>query len=276
MTKKLLFLVLAGYGVHAGTPQPDAVQIVQRSLAAVEASWAQAPNYSFKERDVESKHALTPTIKSYEVLMIEGSPYNRLVAFNDQPLAPELNAVEDQKLRTEIDKRQRESKRERAHRIAKYEKQRSQDHAMMIAMADAFDFQLAGEETVDGHACWVLDATPKRGYQPKIRETKVLTGMRGRLWIDKAQYQWVRVTAQVFKGVGFLGFMAKVAPGTAFALDQEPVADNLWLPKHFSMQVKASALGFINEDATSDETYGDYRLSTAAVATARTIARPQD
>jgi hypothetical protein len=269
--KNLLFLVLAGYGVRAGTPQPDVVQIVQRSVASVEANWNQAPNYSFKERDVESKHSSAPTIKSYEVSMIEGSPCNRLVAFNDQPLAPELQAAEEQKLRAEIDKRQRESHRERAKRIAKYEKERHQDHAMMIAMADAFDFQLVGEETINGHACWVLDATPKHGYQPKIRETKVLTGMRGRLWIDKAQYQWVRVRAQVFKGVGFFGFVAKVAPGTAFALDQEPVADNLWLPKHFRMQVKASALGFINEDSTADETYGDYRLSAATMAT---IARP--
>jgi hypothetical protein len=31
-----------------------------------------------------------------------------------------------------------------------------------------FEFHLAGEAQVDGHACWVLDAEPKPGYEPTI------------------------------------------------------------------------------------------------------------
>jgi hypothetical protein len=54
-------------------------------------------------------------------------------------------------------------------------------------------------------------------------------------------------------------FLARVGPGTRFLLEQEPVAGDLWLPKHFSMHVNASALGFINEDSVDDETYRDYR-----------------
>src|SRR5689334_13533929 len=123
-------------------------------------------------------------------------------------------------------------------------------------MEDALDFQLAGEETVHGYDCCVLDATPKRGYQSNDRETKVLTGMRGRLWVDKNQYQWVKVKAEVIKPVSLFGFFAKVGPGTRFQLEQAPVTNNLWLPSHFSMRVNASAFGFINENSSDDETYG--------------------
>jgi len=130
---------------------------------------------------------------------------------------------------------------------------------MLKEMVDAFDFRLAGEAHVEGHDCWVLDAEPKPGYQPKSRETKVLTGMKGRLWVDKSQYQWVRVEAEVMRPVNMYGFFAKVGPGTHFALEQAPVAGNLWLPTHFSVKVKASALGFINENSTDDETYRDYK-----------------
>ena len=69
----------------------------------------------------------------------------------------------------------------------------------------------------------------------------------------------MRVKAEVFKPVSFLGFIAKVGPGTAILLEQEPVADNLWLPKRFSMHVKASALGFFDESSTDDETYREYK-----------------
>jgi hypothetical protein len=64
-------------------------------------------------------------------------------------------------------------------------KERRRDHAMLMEMVDAFEFQLVGAEIVNGHECWVLDARPKRGYEPKDRETKVLAGMRGELWVDQ-------------------------------------------------------------------------------------------
>lgn len=255
----LLWLAVAASSISACSQSPDPKDIVQWSVQAIKADWNLAPDYSFEERDVESKHNAPPTVRTYHVLMIGGSPYNRLIAMDDRLLAAGDQAEQEQKLRAEIRKRRRESGRDRAKRIAKYDKERRQDQAMLMDMVDAFDFQLAGQETVNGHDCWVLDAHPKRGYLPKNRETKVLAGMRGRLWIDKSQNQWVRVRAEVFKPVSFFGFVAKVGPGTRILLEQEPVADNLWLPKHFSMQVKAAAFGFLDESSTDDETYRNYK-----------------
>ena len=253
------FLLLAiAVACTADTPPPAADEIVQRSLEAMAADWKQAPNYSFSERDIESKHKSAPTVKTYEVLMIDGSPYHELIAVDDKPLSPGERAEEKQKLHQEIERRQHESERERARRVSKYEKEREHDHALMLDMANAFIFQLAGSELVDGHDCWVLDATPKPGYHPPDHNAKVLSGMQGRLWIDKSQYQWARVKAQVVRPVSMYGF-AKVSPGTRFLLEQGPVAGGLWLPTRFSVQVKATALGFFDEDSTDDETYSAYK-----------------
>ena len=137
---------------------------------------------------------------------------------------------------------------------------------MLMNMVDAFEFHPAGEANIDGHDCWVLDAQPKPGYQPKDRETKVLAGMRGRLWIDKSRQQWVRVHAEVFKPVSFYGFIAKVGPGTRIDLEQQPVADHLWLPKSFSLRVNATAFGFFDESSTDNETYREYKPMPQAMA----------
>jgi len=272
-TGSLLFVTFAACGsaiAAQSSSAPDVQELILRSVASIESDWKQAPNFTFIERDVESKKDGTPTVKTYQVFMIEGSSYNRLIAVNDRPLTQTQQAVEQQKLETETIKREHESVRERDKRTAKYVKERTQNSAMIRAMADAFDFKLTGEEVVNGHDCWVLSATAKPGYQPTSRETKVLTGMQGQLWIDKAQHQWVKVRGEVVKPVSFFGVFAKVGQGTNFELEQEPIGNKIWLPKKFRMRVKASAFGVINENSTADETYADYRPiikgSTAAVS----------
>jgi hypothetical protein len=256
-----LLAVLAGAG-FAATPSVE--EIVSRSVDATKSDWAEAPKYSFLERDVESKHE--NIAKTFRVLMIDGSPYNLVTAIGDVPLSPEEKAAEQRKLAREIEKRHNESDRERRRRIAKYDKESEHDHAMLQDMVNAFHFQLTGDAQVDGHDCWVLDAQPKPGYEPVNREGHVLRGMRGRLWIDKATYQWVKVHAEVVKPVSFYGFLAKVAPGTEFDLEQEPVTSGIWMPKAFHMKVRASALGFFSEDSNENDTYRDYQPMPQALA----------
>ena len=185
--------LFAGISGISWAATPNVQQIVERSEQAITADWSRAPEYSYIERDVESKHDSRPTVKTYQVLMIDGSPYNRLVAVDDKPLASAEQAEEVRKLQFEIQKRQQESERARQKRVEKYLKERHQDNALLKGMLKAFDFQLVSEESVDGHRCWVLDANPKPGFEPVSRETKVLKGMRGRLWIDEASGQWVKV-----------------------------------------------------------------------------------
>jgi hypothetical protein len=257
---RLLFLVLAaaGCGGTAVVTEPDPIGIVRKSLEVMAVDWERAPDYSYVEREVQSKREAAPTIKSYQVLVIEGSPYHRLIGVDDKPLSPGEQAEEDRKMQIEADKRRKETEKEQKKRMAKYLRERNRENDMMREMADAFQFRLAGEESVNGHECWVLDTSPNPNYEPKDREGRVLTGMTGRLWIDKNSNQWVKARAEVVKPVSFFGFLAKVGPGTRFVLEQEPISNNVWLPKHFNMQVNASALGFLNEDSREDDSYRDY------------------
>ena len=136
----------------------------------------------------------------------------------------------------------------------------------MNEMVKAFDFKIAGRERVNGRDCWVLDATPRSGYRPVSHETRVLTGMRGRMWIDSQQYQWVKVHAEVFRPVAFGLFIAHVQPGTEFTLEETPIGPDLWMPSRLITKVHATALIFWSENSVDDETYSDYRLKTATSA----------
>jgi len=265
-TIRLGTLLVCAAAVSGGQSSGVNVEdIIRKSVAATEADWKEAPQYAFNERDVVSRKNRSNGTKTYQALMIEGSPYNKLIAVNDRPLPREEQEAEEQKLRAEVVNRQNEGPRERKRRIAKYEKERAQDHALMREMMEAFNFELARETKLDGRDVYEFEATPKPGYVPKTRETKVLTGMKGTLWVDKETNQWVKVEAEVTRPVSFYGFLAKVGPGTRFELEQDPVGDHLWLPKHFAVSVNAYALGFINENSSDDETYTDYRPMSQAL-----------
>jgi|SRR5581483_4500793 len=260
----LFFIGLAAVsGVVPAAPNPK--EIVDKSVAATKTDWAEAGKYSFLEHDVEEKRQERHA-KTYRVLMIDGSPFNVVTAIDGHPLSGAEKAAEQRKLQREIAKRQSESERERDRRIAKYKRERDRDHRMLQEMLNAFTFRLAGEAEVNGHDCLVLNAEPRPDFEPEDREGRVLKGMKGQLWIDKGTYQWVKVHAEVMRPVTFYGFLAKVGPGTEFDLEQEPVENGIWLPKSFHVRVRATALGFFNENSDESETYRDYQPMPQALA----------
>src|SRR5258708_6581169 len=140
-TKSLLLAAPAVCGTAAAAtqPPPNLQELTRRSVNALEKDWNEARNYTFAERAVKSKHDGKPTIKTYRVLMMDGSQYNRLTAMNDQPLTSGEQAEEQRKLEFEIAKREHESSRQRNKRIGKYPTERNQDSATLKAVADTFD-----------------------------------------------------------------------------------------------------------------------------------------
>jgi hypothetical protein len=129
----------------------------------------------------------------------------------------------------------------------------------MEQMTKAFDFELLGEQKVGTRTVYVLKATPRAGYQPPNMQAEALTGMQGKLWIDKTTFQWVKVEAQVTRPVSIEGFLARVEPGTRFELEKMPVASGVWLPKHFVMKARAKILFLITHKSQQDQTYFGYR-----------------
>ncbi|MGH9502843.1 MAG: hypothetical protein ACRD20_08335 [Terriglobales bacterium] len=234
--------------------QEDVSTIIQRSVEANAADWKAAPEYDYLECDQQPDGGS----RTYEVRMIVGSPYERLVALNGKPLSREQQAQAQRKQDAEAVERRSESQRERAERIAQYEKDRRRDHVMMDQLAIAFTFTLSGEQKLDGHDVYVLEARPRAGYRPRNRETEVLKGMEGKLWIDEKTFQWVKVEAQVMHPVSIEGFLAQVQPGTHFELEKMPVADGVWLPRHFAMKSQAKVLFFFTHKSQADQKFYDY------------------
>jgi len=251
MAWSLCLIVLAA-SMHSSPL--DVRTIIERSLEANKRDWSAAPLYSYCERDGPVGDS-----KTYEVTMILGSPYRRLVAINGEPLSAVEQSQEQRQINEAAKRRSAETPAEREARTAEYQRERKRDHILMNELTRAFDFRYEGQSRIDSHDVYVLKATPRSGYRPPNTEAEVLTGMGGTLWIDRNTFQWVKVEAHVLHPVFIAGFLARVEPGTRFELEKAPVEGGVWLPSHFAMRSRAKILFLFNRRSQENDTFFDYR-----------------
>jgi hypothetical protein len=221
-------------------------------------------DYTYIERQVEHKldahgEVAKTEIRTSEILEIYGEQVEKLIAKDDKPLSPEEAEKEDGKIQKIIDKRKNESEDERRKRQQKQEKEREDDRKFVLEVADAFNFRLVGSETIDGHDCWVLDGEPRPGYEPKRREAKLLTKFRGRVWIDKAETQWVKLDITAIDTITFGVFLARIHKGTRVVVDLTEVNKEVWLPKHVEFKLDAKVALLKNYRENIEQTFSDYK-----------------
>jgi hypothetical protein len=239
---------------HFCAAEEDVASIIRRSAEVNKRDWAAAPDFNNYERDRNKKGD-----KTYDVTMLYGSPYSRLIAVNGKPLSPSEQKEEQEKYDKAVKERQDESPSEKSKRIADYEADRKRDNNMMDQLTTAFNFRLVGQHHLYRHEVYVLKATPRPGYKPPNRDCEVLTGMEGTLWIDKKSFQWVKVEAHVIHPVRIEGFLAEVEPGTRFEVEKQPVAGDIWLTSHFSMRANARVLFVFSHTGEEDDSFFNYK-----------------
>jgi hypothetical protein len=248
----------------AAAQGPDARAIVRRSLEANEQNWKIARNYTFLQRTEDrrmdaSGQVKSKEVKTYDVTLLQGSPYIRLVARDDHPLPPAEEKKEQDKVDKSIAERMKETPAQRERRISDYDKRRARQQEAMREIGDAFDFQITGHDRVEGHDVWILQATPRPGYQPRSSEAKILPHVRGKLWIDQKSYHWAKLEAEVITPVSWGLFLVRLDSGARIHFDETRVNDEVWLPQH--VWIAASArLGLFKKLRVEEDTiYKNYR-----------------
>ena len=224
----------------------------------------QQRDYTYIERQEEHKldargNVAKTEIRTSEVLEIYGEQVEKLISKDDKPLSPREAEKEDEKIQKIIDKRKNESEGDRRKRLEKEEKAREEDRKFVLEVADAFNFRLVGSELVEGRDTWVLDAEPRPGFEPKRREAKMLTKFHGRVWIDKAEAQWVKLDITAIDTITFGLFLARIHKGTRVVVDMTKVNEEVWLPKYVEFRLDARVALLKNYREDIEQTFRDYK-----------------
>ncbi|HEX8817946.1 MAG TPA: hypothetical protein VF753_20830 [Terriglobales bacterium] len=221
-------------------------------------------DYLYTERDeqhnLDGKGQVKSTeTKTYEIMEIYGEQTQKLIAKDDKPLSEKDAQKEDEKIQKLIDKRKNESPEDREKRLAKEAKEQEEDRKFVTEAADAYDFKFIGHETIEDRDNYVIDATPKPGYEPKMKEAKILTKFRGRLWIDSESEQMKKVDAECIDTVSWGLFIACIHKGSRVVIVQTRVNDEVWLPQHISVKLDARVALMKEYNIDFDVAYRDYK-----------------
>jgi hypothetical protein len=246
------------------TVPPAPREIMQKAVAKDIFNWQAAKDYTFLERMQQDSLDSSGSVKSsksetHEIMVLYGEPFERMIAKDDKPLSEKEQKKQDEEFEKETRKRANETPEERQKRIQKYEKERDDERAFVREILDAYDFKLAGTETLNGRATWVIDGTPHPGFEGKRRESKMLPKIKPRFWIDQQNYSWAKLRAEFTDTVSFGWVVARVHKGSQFEMQQVLVNGEVWMPQRADIKLDArvALLKGVNEDIHL--TYKDYR-----------------
>lgn len=240
----------------------DARAIVRRSITADTRNEEILRNYTYhalneirfldgtgKTKSVES------TLEEFTVFA--GKTHVRRLEKNRKP----LSAGEAAKERGKLDRAASEAAKLSPEARTKREQDAARDSAKrreeMRSIPDAFDFTLLGQEEVAGRAAWKIHATPKRDYKGPMGG--VLRNIEGTLWVDQADYAWVRADAITLDTISLGLFLARLAPGSRLQFENRKVNGELWAPEHISVTASARLALLKKLNVAQEIWFSDYR-----------------
>ena len=255
-------------GIDASAPA-DAKETIRRALEVDQRNLALARNYTYEEKQEtrafdkrgSTKHQQSET---HDLTILYGEPYSRLIQKNGKPLSEKDEKKEQEKLDKFIAKHKNESEKEKQKRLAKMEKDRREERAFAGDIINAYDFRMAGQEQVDGRDVYVIEANPRKDFHPTQPHADVLPKLRGRVWIDKKDYDWVKIEAESIDTISWGLFLARIHKGSHFSFEQTRVNDEIWLPRRISINASARFALLLNGGFDFESSYSNYKKFVAS------------
>ncbi len=185
----------------------------------------------YRMRKVDAKSDITR-----DIIETRQGTVARLVQRDGQPLTAEQDKDERSRLTGLLDSPSdfiKHHKRDNAARNYSIQLVQQMPEAMTYTFAPGQPQRpnFAGPQVV-------LDFLPNPQYKPPSLVCQVLTGLQGRIWIDRASKQILRVEGSVIRPVDIgWGMLARVYPGGTVELEQANAGGDRWTFAHLRENV---------------------------------------
>jgi hypothetical protein len=216
----------------------------------------------------------------YEIYpSVEDCPsYRRLVSADGVPIpAAQLQKADDKHRKEVLDwahNREHETAADRARREQKVARARQEEERALDDIFRVLDIQLIARKTIRGRPAIEATFTPRPGAKTTVKDVALVTKIKGRAWIDEQDHEIVRIEGETIDTIGFgLGLLARVNKGTAFAFEQQKVADEEWLPLRATVRAtgRIALLKRLDTEVMMD--FRDYRKFTVETAVSFTVPK---
>ncbi|MFZ1702109.1 MAG: hypothetical protein WAU71_14885, partial [Pyrinomonadaceae bacterium] len=243
------------FPVLSNEPLPDIPILLNDVRANADKIDAILENYSYTEtridRDLNSKgEFVEKSSEKRSLTFFKGYRITRTIEKNGKPLSASDQAKEDkdaEKQVADIEKRIAEKERKQAASRDTGSGTAGQPNGegQRITIGDALKGSLLinpRRERFGGRDVIVFDYEPDPTFKPKTRNEKLFALCNGAVWVDAATKQVVRLEATLTENAG--NFLAKAKRGASFALENELVNNEIWLPSRADINVQIKILFF--------------------------------
>ncbi len=178
----------------------------------------------------------------------------RLVAIDNQPLNATQTKVELQRLHQLAS-----DPAAQQHRLHSEERDAARIAAVMRLLPDAFLNQFEGSVETPNGAAIRMTFAPNPRFSPTSFESRVLTGIRGEIWIDPTDLRVVRIQGHIFRTVDYgWGILGILYPGGTIRIEQGKTPACGWQLAHLNLNMTGKALMLKSLRVFVDETATDY------------------
>ncbi len=212
---------------RASEDLPEAAAVVHRIIQRADevARNGSAHRYVYQKRSVVEEldadgKASERTEKLYQVVLIDGAPFSRLIKVQNRDL-------------TEAELKQQERKEAAFRRKVTGKEENSVDRGghQIAELVAHYDLKVERRENLENRPALVLSFRPKAGAKPeKTIQDKVLNRLAGTVWVDEAESEVVRLKVGLTDNIslGWFGMIGSLKECN-LSLENERIGDGVWL-----------------------------------------------
>lgn len=188
--------------------------------------------YRYLERNVSSEGSTTS-----EVVATPRGEIDRLIEVDHHAPPPDqLNKNEQLLARLPGDAKLQQS------RLQDQQNNSRRRDNVMKDIPEAFVYTYAGRGP---NGSIILKFQPAPNFNPTSRQSLILQGMAGELWVDPATQRMVKIDGKLIKDVKIgWGFLARLNQGGTFLMEQAKAQDGTWHQKLLSVHFDGTELVF--------------------------------
>ncbi|MFC6644752.1 hypothetical protein ACFQBQ_03920 [Granulicella cerasi] len=208
----------------------------------------------YRVRRIDAKNDITR-----EIIESRDGAVARLIQRNGAPLTAEEDAAERGRLQDILDDPS-------AFLKAKKRNTTARNYAINLVklMPQAMIFTYTPGQPQPPNAPGqqiVLDFKPDPNFHPPTTISELLTGLEGRMWIDRRTGVLTRTEARVIKGVNFgWGVLAHIYPGGTVEFEQAEVGNGRWVYSRLDEHVSVRELMIHTANENNRLSASDLRL----------------
>jgi hypothetical protein len=209
-------------------------RLLERAQAVADAD--EGPQYTYEKRTLleqldSAGRAASSEEKIYQVRLVRGFPFNRLVRIQGRELTAEESKHEDE----------REEKFQQKFVSADRAKLTARKRAMVTPeLLARYQFVVKRRVILDERPTLVVSFKPKSEDLPShSAEDKILNRLIGTLWIDEAEADTARIEASLLDSVylGLFGWMGSLTR-CEMSLTRQRMTDGVWINNRMTLLIQ--------------------------------------